>query len=75
VIVFLLVAHALIIASGLGYSVKIDRLMPLGIGLLFVFLGNYLTRVRAELVRRHPDAVDPVRATRYGARRIAPAAG
>src|SRR5467141_5395241 len=45
VIVFLLVAHALIIASGLGYSVKIDRLMPLGIGLLFVFLGNYLTRV------------------------------
>src|SRR6266446_2945111 len=45
VIVFLLVAHALIIASGLGYSVKIDRLMPLGIGLLFVFPGNYLTRV------------------------------
>src|SRR5207237_7226570 len=45
VIVFLLVAHALVIASGLGYSVKIDRLMPLGVGLLFVFLGNYLTRV------------------------------
>jgi immunity protein, SdpI family len=45
VIVFLLIAHALVIASGLGFSVKIDRLMPLGIGLLFVFLGNYLTRV------------------------------
>src|SRR5258705_6324738 len=45
VIVFLLVAHALIIASGLGYGVRIDRLMPLGVGLLFVFLGNYLTRV------------------------------
>ena len=45
VIVFLLVAHALIIAAGLGFSVKIDRLMPVGIGLLFVFLGNYLTRV------------------------------
>ena len=45
VIVFLLVAHALIIASGLGVSVKIDRLIPLGVGLLFVFLGNYLTRV------------------------------
>jgi uncharacterized membrane protein len=45
VIVFLLVAHAMIIASGLGVDVKIDRLMPLGVGLLFVFLGNYLTRV------------------------------
>lgn len=45
VIVFMLVAHAMIIATGLGYSVKIDRLMPLGVGLLFMFLGNYLTRV------------------------------
>lgn len=45
VIVFLLVAHAMIIASGLGFSVRIDRLMPLGVGFLFVFLGNYLTRV------------------------------
>lgn len=45
VIVFILVAHGLIITTGLGYSVKIDRLMPLGVGLLFVFLGNYLTRV------------------------------
>ena len=45
VILFLLLAHALIIASGLGYAVRIDRLMPLGVGLLFVFLGNYLTRV------------------------------
>jgi uncharacterized membrane protein len=45
VVVFLLVAHGLVIAYGLGYTVKIDRLMPLGVGLLFVFLGNYLTRV------------------------------
>src|SRR2546421_3048683 len=45
VIVFMLVAHAMIIASGLGFSVRVDRLMPVGVGLLFVFLGNYLTRV------------------------------
>ena len=45
VIVFMLLAHALIIAAGLGFSVKIDRLMPVGVGLLFIFLGNYLTRV------------------------------
>jgi hypothetical protein len=31
--------------GGFGYSVKIDRLMPIGVGLLLVFLGNYLTRV------------------------------
>jgi len=41
----LLVAHGMIIAAGLGFSVKIDRLMPLGVGLLVVFLGNFLTRV------------------------------
>lgn len=45
VIVFLLVAHGMIIAAGMGFSIKIDRLMPLGVGLLFVFLGNFLTRV------------------------------
>ena len=45
VTVFILVAHALILANGLGYTVQVDRLMPLGIGLLLVFLGNYLTRV------------------------------
>src|SRR6266511_2806019 len=41
-----LIAQALMIAAGLGFSVKIVRLMPLGIGLLLVFLGNYLTRSR-----------------------------
>ena len=45
VIVFLLVAHGLMLATGLGYSVRIDRLMPIGIGVLFIVLGNYLTRV------------------------------
>jgi uncharacterized membrane protein len=45
VIVFMLIAHGMIIATGLGYSVKIDRLMPIGVGLLFIVLGNYLTRV------------------------------
>jgi len=42
---FLLIIHAVVLATGLGYSVRIDRLMPLFIGLLFVVIGNYLTRV------------------------------
>ena len=45
VLVFMLVAHGMIIATGLGYSVRIDRLMPIGVGVLFIVLGNYLTRV------------------------------
>lgn len=45
VIVFMLILHGVVIATGLGYSVRIDRLMPLFIGLLFVIIGNYLTRV------------------------------
>lgn len=45
VLVFTLVAHALILSNGLGYTVKVDRLLPIGIGLLLAFLGNYLTRV------------------------------
>jgi uncharacterized membrane protein len=45
VLVFTGVADALILANGLGYTVQVDRLLPLGVGLLFAFLGNYLTRV------------------------------
>jgi uncharacterized membrane protein len=45
VILFILIGHGMIIATGLGYPVKIDRFMPIGVGLLFVVLGNYLTRV------------------------------
>ncbi|HET9384051.1 MAG TPA: SdpI family protein [Gemmatimonadales bacterium] len=45
VIAFMLIIHGIVIATGLGYSVRIDRLMPLFVGLLFVVIGNYLTRV------------------------------
>ncbi|HXG98270.1 MAG TPA: SdpI family protein [Gemmatimonadales bacterium] len=45
VILFILIGHGMIVATGLGYPVKVDRFMPIGIGLLFIVLGNYLTRV------------------------------
>ena len=45
VLVFAAVAHALILANALGFTVQVDRLLPVGVGLLFAFLGNYLTRV------------------------------
>ncbi len=45
VLAFAGLAHVLILANGLGYTVQVDRLIPVGVGLLFAFLGNYLTRV------------------------------
>jgi len=48
VLVFVGLAHALVVANGLGYTVRVDRLMPLGVGLLLAFLGNYLTRVESN---------------------------
>jgi uncharacterized membrane protein len=45
VILFILIGHGMIVATGLGYPVKVDRFMPIGVGLLFIVLGNYLTRV------------------------------
>ena len=45
VLAFAGLAHVLILANGLGYTVQVDRLIPVGVGLLFTFLGNYLTRV------------------------------
>ena len=45
ILVFTGLAHALILANGLGYTVQVDRLLPVGVGLLLAFLGNYLTRI------------------------------
>ena len=45
VLLFILIGHGMIVATGLGYPVKVDRFMPIGVGLLLVVLGNYLTRV------------------------------
>ena len=45
VLTFSGLAHVLILANGMGYTVQVDRLIPVGLGLLFTFLGNYLTRV------------------------------
>lgn len=43
---FLLGVHVLVIANGLGYPIVMSRLLPVGMGLLFIVLGNYLSRVQ-----------------------------
>ena len=45
ILVFLGLVHVVAIAAALGYPVRMERVIPVGVGLMFVFLGNYLTRV------------------------------
>ena len=54
VILFILIGHAMIIATGLGFAVKIDRLMPIGVGLLFIVL---ILRPSGLLGQRAADRV------------------
>jgi uncharacterized membrane protein len=42
----LLVIHVAMLAAGLGYPVAMDRLAPIGIGLLLMVLGNLFPRAR-----------------------------
>ncbi|HKV70441.1 MAG TPA: SdpI family protein [Gemmatimonadales bacterium] len=42
---FVGVAHVLVIGNALGYPVAVSRIVPLGLGILFIALGNVLPRV------------------------------
>jgi len=46
VALFLLGTHVLVMVNGLGYTVAMSRLMPVGVGLLFIVLGNSLARLQ-----------------------------
>jgi len=48
IIIFMAVIHGLILWSTMGKQVDIGRLVNLGIGILFVLLGNYLGKVRSN---------------------------
>lgn len=45
VLFFVGIAHLLVLAYGLGYPVAMTRILPLGLGILFIALGNVLPRV------------------------------
>ena len=44
--------QALVVATALGATVDVTRLVLFGIGALFVVIGNYLPKVRPELPGR-----------------------
>lgn len=46
VMLFLLGLHLVVLRAALGHPVEMRRIMPIGIGLLFVVIGNLLPRAR-----------------------------
>lgn len=40
--------HIIMVFSGLGYQIAVDRLIPTAIGILFVVIGNYMGKVRSN---------------------------
>ena len=45
VVLFVGIVHLMVLAYGLGYPVAMTRVLPLGMGVLFIVLGNVLPRV------------------------------
>lgn len=46
VMLFMLGMHAIILRAALGYPVAMDRVIPVGVGILLVVIGNLLPRAR-----------------------------
>jgi uncharacterized membrane protein len=46
VMLFLGLVHLAVLGYGLGAPVRMDRLIPAGVGVLLMVVGNYLTRVQ-----------------------------
>lgn len=46
VMLFMLGVHVIILRAGLGYPVAAERVMPVGVGILLVVIGNLLPRAR-----------------------------
>lgn len=46
--VFLLGAHLVILAIALGNDISVTRVMPIGMGILFIVIGNLLPRTRSN---------------------------
>ena len=45
VVLFIGVVHGMVLANALGYSISMTHVVPLGMGVLFIALGNVLPRV------------------------------
>jgi uncharacterized membrane protein len=46
ILIFMGFAHLMVLAAGVGLAVRIQIVMPVAVGFLFVVIGNYLARVQ-----------------------------
>lgn len=46
IMVFMLGVHVVVLANSLGRDISVDRVMPVGVGILFMVIGNLLPRMR-----------------------------
>jgi uncharacterized membrane protein len=46
VMLFMLALHVVVLRAALGYPVQMQRIMPIGIGVLLIVIGNLLPRAR-----------------------------
>ena len=46
IMLFMLGMHVIVLRAALGYPVAIERVLPVGIGVLFIAIGNLLPRMR-----------------------------
>jgi uncharacterized membrane protein len=46
ILIFMGFAHLMVLAAGVGLAVRIQTVMPIAVGFLFVVIGNYLARVQ-----------------------------
>ena len=50
ILIFLAAVHVLTIGYNIGWQVNFGRVMGIGLGLLFMMVGNFLTRVRPNWI-------------------------
>jgi len=48
VMVFMLVLHGITLAAALGYPLAMELVVPVGVGILFIVIGNLLPRARSN---------------------------
>ncbi|MCG3084212.1 SdpI family protein [Anoxybacillus sp. LAT_35] len=45
-VIFFVILHVMTLAYNVGFSVQVDIVVPIGVGVLFIVLGNYMPKIK-----------------------------
>ncbi|WP_297992234.1 SdpI family protein [Anoxybacillus sp.] len=45
-VIFFVILHVVTLAYNVGFSVQVDIVVPIGVGVLFIVLGNYMPKIK-----------------------------